>query len=160
MRSYYVAQQHKSPPKLQDFFDFYDCLLTDILTRYPWHQASLWPSQMPTGEEKLACQTRSGHQSAAAALHQSCSSEHSTSPWDHHPDYPELKEKGSFRTGLKVLDFPALWRPHTKYGSVCCTGSGSSLALICNGNTLVVVSDDLSAPSRLIQVAFVSYHAV
>lgn len=80
VRSYYAAQQHKSPPKLQDFFDFYDCFLTDILTRYPWHQASLLPSQMPTEEEKLACQTRSGHQSAAAALHQSCSSEHSTSP--------------------------------------------------------------------------------
>lgn len=62
--------------------------------------------------------------------------------------------------GLKVLDFPALWRPHTKYGNVCSTRCGSSLALICNVNTLVVVSDDLSAPSRLIQVAFVPYHAV
>lgn len=80
---------------------------SDILTRYPWHQASPVPSQMPTAEEKLACQTRSGHQSAAAALHQSCSSEHSTSPWDHHPDYPELKERGFFRMGLRALDFPS-----------------------------------------------------
>jgi len=58
----------------------YNSSLPGILTRYPWHQANLVPSQMPTAEEKLACQTRSDHQSTVAALHQSCSSEHSTSP--------------------------------------------------------------------------------
>lgn len=82
----------------------YSSPLPDILTRYPWHQANLVPSQMPKEEEKLACQTRSDHQSAAAALLQSCSSEHNTCPWDHLPGYQELKDRVTFRMGPKMLD--------------------------------------------------------
>lgn len=82
--------------KISRFFfsrDFMQCLPSGhTLTRCLWRQANLVPSQMPAEEEKQACRTRSGHQSAAAAPHRSCSSGHSTSPWDHLPDYPELKE--------------------------------------------------------------------
>ncbi len=68
-----------------------------VLTRCRGHRASRGPCQMPAAAGTQACQTGSGHQSAAAAPPPSCSSKHSTSPSSLRLGCPDLQNTQEVR---------------------------------------------------------------